>query len=148
MRDWIDVELVKLLQQNARQSLAELARRLKMAGPSVSERLKRLEESGAIAGYAPTVNPEAWGYTLTALVRLRPFPGQLKTLEARLIATPQVIECDKVTGEDCFIARLALRHIRELDDILDQLSELASTTSSIVKNSPVQRRLPPLQPRD
>ncbi|AUH53112.1 AsnC family transcriptional regulator [Chromobacterium sp. ATCC 53434] len=148
MRDWIDVELVKLLQQNARQSLAELARRLKMAAPSVSERLKRLEESGAVSGYVPTVNAEAWGYTLTALVRLQPFPGQLKPLETRLINIPQVIECDKVTGEDCFIARLALRNVMELDDILDSLSELASTASSIVKSSPVPRRLPPLQARD
>ncbi|UTH75928.1 Lrp/AsnC family transcriptional regulator [Chromobacterium sp. IIBBL 290-4] len=148
MRDWIDVELIKLLQQNARQSLAELARQLKMAAPSVSERLKRLEESGAITGYAPAIQPEAWGYTLTALVRLRPFPGQLKPLEAKLIATPQVIECDKVTGEDCFIARLALRTIQELDDILDGWAEMASTASSIVKSSPVPRRLPPLLPRD
>jgi Lrp/AsnC family leucine-responsive transcriptional regulator len=81
---------------------------------------------------------------LTALVRLRPFPGQLARLEQRLIDTPQVIECDKVTGEDCFVARLMLRNIRELDEILDGLSELASTASSIVKSSPVPRRLPPL----
>lgn len=148
MRDWIDVELIKQLQQNARHSLAELGRRLKMAAPSVSERLKRLEESGAISGYVPMVNLEAWGYTLTAVVRLRPFPGQLARLEQRLIDTLQVIECDKVTGEDCFVARLVLRNIRELDEILDGLSELASTASSIVKSSPVLRRLPPLLPSE
>ncbi|MFC3625621.1 Lrp/AsnC family transcriptional regulator [Vogesella amnigena] len=146
MKDWIDIQLVGLLQQDARQSLAELARKLKMSGPSVSERLKRLEEHGAIRGYLPELDWQQWGYTLQAIVRLRSLPGQLKTLEARIVATPQIIECDKVTGEDCYIARLLLRDISQLDEILDGFAELATTTTSIVKASPVLRRLPPLQP--
>lgn len=146
MKDWIDVQLLSLLGQNARQSLAELARQLKMSGPSVSERLKRLEEQGAIRGYTPELDWQQWGYSLQAMVRLRPLPGQLKTLEARIVATPQITECDKVTGEDCYIARLLLRDITQLDAILDDFAELASSTTSIVKASPVLRRLPPLQP--
>ena len=146
MKDWIDVQLVGLLQQDARQSIAELARQLKMSGPSVSERLKRLEEQGAIRGYTPELDWPQWGYTLQAIVRLRPLPGQLKALEARLVATPQFTECDKVTGEDCYIARLLLRDIGQLDEILDGFAELATTATSIVKASPVLRRLPPLLP--
>ncbi|MCW3480296.1 Lrp/AsnC family transcriptional regulator [Neisseriaceae bacterium JH1-16] len=146
--DWIDRQLVAQLQNDARLSLAELARRLKMAGPSVSERLKRLEESGAITGYTPQLDLSRWGYTLTAIVRLRPLPGQLKALERQLVATPQITECDKVTGEDCYIARLVLKHIGQLDEILDGFAELASTSTAIVKASPVVRRLPPLDPQD
>jgi len=146
--DWIDRQLVAQLQGDARLSLAELARRLKMAGPSVSERLKRLEEAGAITGYAPQLDLTRWGYTLTAIVRLRPLPGQLKALERQLVATPQITECDKVTGEDCYIARLVLKHIGQLDEILDGFAELASTSTAIVKASPVVRRLPPLDPQD
>ncbi|MDN0077524.1 Lrp/AsnC family transcriptional regulator [Crenobacter sp. SG2303] len=146
--DWIDRQLVTLLQGDARLSLAELARQLKMAGPSVSERLKRLEESGAITGYVPQLDLARWGYTLTAIVRLRPLPGQLKALERQLVATPQITECDKVTGEDCYIARLVLKHIGQLDEILDGFAELASTSTAIVKASPVVRRLPPLDPQD
>lgn len=146
MKDWIDAHLITLLQHDARQSIAELARQLKMSGPSVSERLKKLEEQGAITGYMPQLDMQQWGYTLQAIVRLRPLPGMLKTLEAQLIATPQITECDKVTGEDCYIARLLLRHIGELDTVLDSFAELATTTSSIVKSTPVKRRLPPLQP--
>ncbi|SCK18925.1 Lrp/AsnC family transcriptional regulator [Vogesella sp. LIG4] len=146
MKDWIDVQLAGLLGQNARQSLAELARQLKMSGPSVSERLKRLEEQGAIRGYTPELDWQQWGYSLQAMVRLRPLPGQLKALEARIVATPQITECDKVTGEDCYIARLLLRDIGQLDAILDDFAELATSTTSIVKASPVLRRLPPLQP--
>lgn len=146
MKDWIDVQLVGLLQQDARQSIAELARQLKMSGPSVSERLKRLEEHGAIRGYTPELDWPQWGYSLQAIVRLRPLPGQLKPLQARIVATPQITECDKVTGEDCFIARLLLRDISQLDEILDDFAELATTATSIVKASPVLRRLPPLQP--
>ncbi|MFC3533232.1 Lrp/AsnC family transcriptional regulator [Vogesella facilis] len=146
MKDWIDVQLLGLLASDARSSIAELARQLKMSGPSVSERLKRLEEQGAIRGYTPELDWRQWGYSLQAMVRLRPLPGQLKALEARIVATAQITECDKVTGEDCYIARLLLRDIGQLDEILDGFAELASSSTSIVKASPVLRRLPPLQP--
>ncbi|MBV8649099.1 Lrp/AsnC family transcriptional regulator [Paludibacterium sp.] len=145
MKDWVDVQLTQRLQADARQSVAELARHLKMSGPSVSERLKRLEEQGAITGYAPVIDYRQWGYSLQALVRLRPLPGQLKALEARIVATPQIVECDKVTGDDCFIARLLLSDIAELDEQLDGFNELATTSTSIVKANTVLKRLPPLR---
>ena len=144
MKDWIDVQLVGLLQQDARQSIAELARQLKMSGPSVSERLKRLEEQGAIRGYTPELDWPQWGYTLQAIVRLRPLPGQLKALEARINATPQFTECDKVTGEDCFYARMCVRSMEQLDEILDHLNGFAETNTAIVKKTSVPRRLPPM----
>ncbi|WP_018152665.1 Lrp/AsnC family transcriptional regulator [Leeia oryzae] len=145
MMDWIDITLLTALQRNARTSLANLARALNMSGPSVSERLKRLEEQRVIEAYVPVLNIKSLGYTLEAIVRMQPLPGQLKALEKQIIDTPNITECDKVTGEDCFIARLVLRDITELDEILDGFSTIAMTATSIVKSSPVKRRTPPLQ---
>lgn len=116
-----------------------------MSSPAVAERIKRLEESGVIAGYTLALDARALGYELMAMVRIRPLPGKLKALERLIQEIPEVMECDKVTGEDCFIARLALENIGELDAILDRITDLAETNSSIVKSSPVKRRLPPLR---
>lgn len=142
--DEIDRSLIEALSGNARLSLADLARIVGLTAPSVAERLRRLEESGPVSGYTVDLDHRALGYSLTAIVRIKPLPGQLHLVEKLLVESPEVIECDKVTGDDCFIARYVLRSIDELDPILDRISQRAQTSTSIVKASPVKRRLPPL----
>ncbi|SQA97026.1 AsnC family [Cedecea neteri] len=68
----------------------------------------------------------------------------LHKVEKMIQAIPECIECDKITGEDCFIIRLVIRSIGQLDEILDELAEFAQCNTSIVKSTPVKRRLPPL----
>jgi Lrp/AsnC family transcriptional regulator, leucine-responsive regulatory protein len=142
--DEIDQALIALLADNARLSTAELARSVGLSPPSVAERLRRLEEDGVVRAYTVELDPKALGYTLTAIVRVRPLPGQLHTVERLLVESPEVVECDKVTGEDCFVARYLLRSIEELDPILERIAQRAQTSTSIVKASPVKRRLPPV----
>lgn len=139
--DGVDIQLIELLNENARSSVADLARAIGMAAPSVNERLKRLEESGVITGYRVEVNPVALGYSLLAIVRMRHHPGKIKQLESLIDAIPEFVECDKVTGDDCYIARLYLKDITQLDPILDQVSDLAETNTVIVKSTPIKRRL-------
>jgi Lrp/AsnC family transcriptional regulator, leucine-responsive regulatory protein len=83
-------------------------------------------------------------YPLQAIVRVRPLPGQLHVVERIIQETPEFVECDKVTGDDCFVARLVVRSMAQLDTILDKVAEKAETSTSMVKASPVKRRLPPL----
>jgi Lrp/AsnC family leucine-responsive transcriptional regulator len=142
--DETDQALIAALSENARQSLADLARKVGLSGPSVAERLRRLEEAGPVNGYTVDLDHRALGYSLTAIVRVRPLPGQLHLVERLLVESPEVIECDKVTGDDCYIARYVLRSIDELDPILDKIAQRAQTSTSIVKATPVKRRLPPL----
>ncbi|MES2937002.1 MAG: Lrp/AsnC family transcriptional regulator [Pseudomonadota bacterium] len=144
MLDATDRAIVAALQKDARMSLKDLAQRAKLSPPGVSERLRRLEERKVIRGYTVDVNPVALGYTLQALVRIRPLPGKLKSVEKMLAAIPQLSECDKVTGDDCFIARLHVRSMEQLDEILDRIADRADTNSSIVKTQVVARRPPPL----
>ncbi|MFE4110319.1 MULTISPECIES: Lrp/AsnC family transcriptional regulator [Kosakonia] len=142
--DDIDRAILTCLAEDARQSLKVLSARVGLTSPSTAERVKRLEERGVIEGYGARVNLTALDYRLQALVRVRPMPGMLQKVDKMLQALPECIECDKVTGEDCFVMRLVVRSIEQLDTLLDGIAEYAQCNTSIVKSSPVKRRLPPL----
>jgi Lrp/AsnC family transcriptional regulator, leucine-responsive regulatory protein len=142
--DEVDFKIIKSLIANARISMSDLARITNMSAPSVTERVRRLEANGLVQAFTIEIDPKALGYTLEAIVRIKPRPGQLHLVERLIIEQPQFLSCDKVTGDDCFVARLCLRSIEELDTLLDPLHERAETSTSIVKSSPVRKRMPPL----
>ncbi|MGV2101512.1 Lrp/AsnC family transcriptional regulator [Rhizobium sp. 21-4511-3d] len=142
--DETDQKLLDALAVNSRLSLKELAQAAGMSSPSAAERLRRLEERGIIRAFTIDIDPAALGYPLQAIVRVRPLPGQLHIVEKLIQEIPEFIECDKVTGDDCFIARLVVRSMGELDGILDKIAERAETNTSMIKSSPVKRRLPPV----
>lgn len=144
MLDDLDRRLLGILSTNARVSLKQLAQEAGLSSPSTTDRLRRLGDRGVITGFTIDVSPAALGYNLQAIVRVRPMPGMLHIVEKLIQDTPEFIECDKVTGEDCFIAKLLVRDMAQLDAILDRVAERAETNTSIVKSSPVKRRLPPL----
>ncbi len=144
MLDDLDRRLLDILSLNARISLKELAQEAGLSSPSTADRLRRLEDRGVITGFTVAVNPAALGYSLQAVVRVRPMPGMLHIVEKLIQETPEFVECDKVTGDDCFIAKLLVRDMEQLDSILDRVAERAQTNTSIVKSTPVKRRLPPL----
>lgn len=144
MIDEIDQQLIVALTEDSRRSLKALAQISGLSSPSVAERLRKLEEKGVLKGYGVDVDPRAFGYQLQAIVRIRPLPGQLHEVERQIQATPQFTECDKVTGEDCFIARLHVRSMEQLDEILDHINVYALTNTAIVKKTTVKRRLPPM----
>lgn len=133
--DEIDRHILTCLVEDARMSLKVLSGRIGLTSPSTAERLKRLEERGVIQGYRARVNLAALGYTLQALVRVRPLPGLLHKVDKYIQAMPECIESDKVTGEDCFVIRLVVRSIEQLDVLLDGLAEHAQCNTSIVKSS-------------
>ncbi|GLX14146.1 transcriptional regulator [Pseudomonas straminea] len=144
MIDEIDQQLIVALTEDSRRSLKALAQISGLSSPSVAERLRKLEDKGVLKGYGVDIDPRAFGYQLQAIVRIRPLPGQLHEVERQIQATPQFTECDKVTGEDCFIARLHVRSMEQLDEILDHINVYALTNTAIVKKTTVKRRLPPM----
>ncbi|SAK76742.1 transcription regulator AsnC [Caballeronia arationis] len=142
--DEIDRELISILADDGRIAMSELARRIGLSAPSTAERVRRLETVGVIQGFAVQIDPRALGYTLQAIVRVKPLPGQLHLVEEEIRRIPEFVECDKVTGDDCFICRLFLHSIEQLDAILSKVTERAETSTAIIKSTPVARRLPPL----
>jgi Lrp/AsnC family transcriptional regulator, leucine-responsive regulatory protein len=132
--------ILKELQEDGRLSVAELGRRVGLSSPAVAERLQRLERDGVIAGYRAEVDPRAVGLSLSAVIRVRPAPGQLENVAELAKRTPEIVECRRITGEDCYIATAHVRDVEHLEEVIDHFVALGQTTTSIVQSSPVPRR--------
>jgi Lrp/AsnC family transcriptional regulator, leucine-responsive regulatory protein len=142
--DAVNVRLLRELRANPRLPMSALARRVKMSAPAVTERVKRLEETGVIAGYSMQVDPSALGLPVAAYVRIRPAPGQLHKVADIVERTPEVVECHRITGEDCFLLKVHVSRIDNLEEVLDRFLAFGQTTTSIVQSSPVPGRGLPL----
>jgi Lrp/AsnC family transcriptional regulator, leucine-responsive regulatory protein len=142
--DSIDLRILTELQRNARVSLAELGRRVSLSAPAVAERVQRLEDAGVITGYHATVDPRALGFPISVLVRVRPALRELSRIPKIAEEIPQIVECHRITGDDCFYFVAHLRRIEELEPILDRFTPYARTTTSILQSAPVPRRPLPL----
>lgn len=142
--DGIDAELLAALAADARTSNAKLARLVGLSAPSVAERLRRLEEAGVIQGYGVRIDPAALGLPISAWLRVRPLPGKLQQVAEILRGLPEVVECDRITGEDCFLARAHVESVGDLERLIDAIIPYAMTNTSIIQSSPVERRLPPI----
>jgi Lrp/AsnC family transcriptional regulator, leucine-responsive regulatory protein len=142
--DAVDVRILSALTADARVSVAELARSVGLSAPSAAERIRHLEESGVIEGYAASLDPRALGLAVAAWLRVRPVPGELKTVADILRSSPEIVECDRVTGEDCFVARAHLKSIEDLEGLIDRIIPHAMTTTSIIQSTLVKRRPPPI----
>jgi Lrp/AsnC family leucine-responsive transcriptional regulator len=144
--DALDRQILALLQTDGRIKLSELGRRVRLSPAAVTERVRRLEAAGAITGYGARVAPARLGYGIQAFIRVNPHGGYTlkhpRTLE--LIERPEVTEVHHVVGEDCWILKVAVEDTRHLEEVLERVSALGRTTTSIVLSSPVERK--PLLP--
>jgi Lrp/AsnC family leucine-responsive transcriptional regulator len=138
--DATNLRLLAELQDDARLSLAELGRRVGLSSPAVAERLKRLEGAGVITGYRADVDPRKLGYSLGVIIRIRPAPRQLAEVAALAQDTPEVVECHRVTGDDCYVITAFVRDVTHLEAVIDSFAAYGQTTSSIMQSSPVPHR--------
>jgi len=138
--DVVNLRLVAELQEDARVSNAELGRRVGLSAPAVAERIARLQEAGVITGYHAAVDPGALGFSLTAILRIRPAPRELPKVADLARRTPEVVECHRITGEDCFFMKLHVRDVVHLEEVIDAFAFYGQTTTSILQTSPVPRR--------
>ena len=139
--------LLAELQADARLSLAELGRRVGLSSPAVAERLARLERDGVIRGYHADVDPRALGLSLSVVIRVRPAPRQLRSVADLARDTVEVVECHRVTGDDCYVLRAHVRDVEHLEEVIDRFALFGQTTTSIVQSSPVPGRGVHLTPR-
>jgi Lrp/AsnC family leucine-responsive transcriptional regulator len=140
--DQTNLEILRELQDDARLSMAALGRRVSLSAPAVAERVQRLERAGVITGYRAELDPRALGFSVAAVVRVRPAMGQLHKIPEIARSSPEVVECHRITGEDCYLMHLRLRAIEDLEEVLDRFALHGQTTTSIVHSTPVARRLP------
>nr|WP_294846439.1 Lrp/AsnC family transcriptional regulator [uncultured Sphingomonas sp.] len=142
--DTIDREIIAALTNDGRMTIRELAGQIGLSSPSVTERIHKLEDAGAIKGYSVLVDPKAFGLGIAAHVRIRARPGEVQRVAQMLLDTPEVVEADRVTGEDCFQAKLVVPDVETLETVVDRFLPFASTDTAIVQSTTVVRRLPKL----
>ena len=138
--DATNLRLLAELQADARLSLAELGRRVGLSSPAVAERIQRLEQEQVILGYHARLNPRKLGLAFSAVIRVRPQPRQLHQVGELAKRTPEVVDCRRITGEDCYIMTAHVRSIEHLEEVIDRFAAHGQTTTSIVQSAPVADR--------
>jgi len=138
--DEINLRVLAELQGDARLSLAELGRRVGLSSPAVAERVARLEQEQVILAYRAQLNPRALGLALTAVIRAKPGPRQLHQVGELAKKTPEVVDCRRITGDDCYIMTVHVRSVEHLEEVIDRFAAHGQTTTSIVQSAPVPAR--------
>lgn len=138
--DDTDWRILAALQADARTSYADLARAVAMSPSAVTERVRRLEEQGVITGYRAAVSLDRIGLGVLALVRLRYASGNYRPVHALFGATPGILEAHHVTGEDCFVLKVAARSMGHLEEITGRIAALGPVTTNVVYSSPLPSR--------
>jgi len=141
----VNRQLLAELHADPRITMSALARRVGMSAPAVTERVQRLERAGVITGYRMDVDPAALGMPVTAFARVRPAAGQLPRIAELAAALPQVTECHRVTGEDCFLIKVHAAAVDQLEEVLDRFLLYGQTITSIVVSTPVPSRALPVR---
>jgi Lrp/AsnC family leucine-responsive transcriptional regulator len=142
--DALDRLIIEELHEDARMRVAELGRRVGLSSPAVADRLRRLEDTGVLS-FRADVDPRALGYTISAIVRVSPQGRDIPLIPEIARELPEVTECYRITGEDCFFIRLYLRSFDELESLLDRFTPHGRTTTSIVHSAPVPLRPLPVR---
>ncbi len=129
---------------NGRVTIRELAAQIGLSSPGITERIRKLEDTGAIRSYTIAVEPKIFGLGVAAHVRMHAMPGEFKRVEQMLKNTPQVVEAHHVTGPDGFVAKFVVCDVDELETVIDRFLPFASADTAIIQSSPVALRLPKL----
>ncbi|MFG2104950.1 Lrp/AsnC family transcriptional regulator [Micromonospora echinaurantiaca] len=140
--DATDWAILGELQRDGRVPLTELGRRVNLSASAATERVKRLEAAGVIAGYRAEVDLVKVGYPVLAVVRLK-YPGSRHEPLHRLLGERvEILECLRTTGEDCYSLKVAATSMVHLEELVNELARFGSTTTNIVYSQTLPYRGP------
>lgn len=140
--DRTDWTILDELQQDGRVPLNKLARRVNLSPSATTERVRRLEANSVITGYRAEVSLLAVGLPLLAVVRLQHSGTRHEPLRQLLHDRPQVLECLRTTGEDCYQLRIAVASMGELERLVDELAFHGQTSTNLVYSQTIPPRGP------
>ncbi len=130
--DDVDRRILNALQDNARMSIAEIARRIDLAASAVHERIRKLEARGVILGYGARIDPAALSLALTAylFIKTNDRVGEVNTAE-ELAKIPQVLEVHHIAGEDCLLLKVKAASNQDLGRLLrEKMGRIPGVVSS------------------
>ena len=138
LMDALNWKILKCLQENARQSNAEIGRIVGISSPAVSERIKKMEDVGVINGYKTIVSPYEVGYQLKAIITIRAFMGKLKPFLTKVKSFDEVLNCYRITGNENFVLEVMLKNQKHLEQFIDQLISYGETKTQIVLSNVIE----------
>ena len=142
--DVLNWKILKCLQQNARQSNAEIGRQVGITSPAVSERIKKMEDLGIIENHITLISPFEVGYQLKALITLHAFMGKLKPFLEKVRSFDEVVNCYRITGNENIVMEVVLKNQKHLETFIDQLIAYGECKtqiilSHVVKNNEIKK---------
>ncbi|MFI6452741.1 Lrp/AsnC family transcriptional regulator [Streptosporangium amethystogenes] len=145
--DATDWSILVEVQRDGRIPLTELGRRVNLSASATTERIRRLEAAGVITGYHAHVDLAKAGFTVLAVVRLK-YPGSRhQPLHRLLDERPEILECLRTTGDDCYVLKMAATSMAHLEQLVDELAQFGSTITNLVYSQPLPYRGPQGGPR-
>ena len=138
LMDALNWKILKCLQENARQSNAEIGRVVGISSPAVSERIKKMEDLGVINGYKTIVSSYEVGYQLKAIITIRAFMGKLKPFLTKVKSFDEVLNCYRITGNENFVLEVMLKNQKHLEQFIDQLISYGETKTQIVLSNIIE----------
>jgi Lrp/AsnC family leucine-responsive transcriptional regulator len=138
LMDALNWKILKCLQDNARQSNAEIGRVVGISSPAVSERIKKMEDGGIINGYKTIVSPYEVGYQLKAIITIRAFMGKLKPFLVKVKTFKEVLNCYRITGNENIVMEVMLKNQKHLEEFIDQLISYGETKTQIVLSNVIE----------
>ena len=130
--DRIDWTILELLQRNARITNTEIGKQAGLSQPAVTARIRALEDAGVIEGYGARINPRALGQEIAAVIRLKTTHEHIAHCLKAFDSIPEILEAQRITGEDCFIVKATMAHMTRLEEVIDTLARYGSVTTSLV----------------
>ncbi|MCC0632824.1 MULTISPECIES: Lrp/AsnC family transcriptional regulator [unclassified Clostridioides] len=138
--DVTDYRIIEILQDDGRISMKDLGKIVGLTSPAVSERVKRLEESGVIEGYKAIVNPDSLGRVIKAFIHISlPSNGYTEFIESAG-NDPRIVECHHITGDDCLLLKVIVKDMYELENVIDTIKKIGSTKTSVILSTPIQAK--------
>lgn len=136
--DRTDRNLLAIVQEDARLSFREIARRAGLSTPTVAERVRRLEAAGIVTGYAARVDRASVGRGIQAFLRVSASDRDFRRVTGLCASLEDVLECHHVTGEESFLVRVAVASVAELEDLISRFRKIGTVRSSLILSSPVE----------
>ncbi len=140
----IDRHILRELAHDGRVSFRELGDRVGLSAPAVTDRVRRLERDGVIAGYQAVIDPCAFGFPMLVVVRVHSAGPRAAGIDELARNMPEVVECHRVTGSESHVMRVRVRDVDHLNDIVEQFWEFGDTITSVVTTTPVAVRPVPM----
>lgn len=129
--DEIDKLILRELSTNGRQSIRELAKQINLSAPSVTERVRRLESEGIIKGYTIDIDYKKLGYNVECFIEITLRHGEYHKFQTDIVKHPNVEFCYRIAGQSCYIIKLRLQSLTDIERFINEVTSYAGTVTHI-----------------